>query len=125
MKESIANEIENVPEPYVIELLDFIRFLETKAVTQKMELAVASESSLKKDWLKHEEEETWKELKLKDIDIPRKLIHIKGAKGRKDMYTMLSDLVMETLRDYQKSKNYFGIKAQRRQKYILMLVIGI
>ncbi len=58
-----------------IELLDFIRFLETKAVTQKMELAIASESSLKSDWLKHEEKEAWKELKLKDIDIQRKLIH--------------------------------------------------
>ena len=76
MKELIANEIENVPEPYLIELLDFIRFLETKAVTQKMELAIASVSSLKSDWLKPEEEEAWKELKLKDIVIQRKLIHI-------------------------------------------------
>jgi len=59
-------------------------------------------------------------LKLKDIDIPRKLIHIRGAKGRKDMYTMLSDPTMETLRDYQKSKNYFGIKFQKPLKYILM-----
>lgn len=31
-----------------IEILDFIRFLETKAVAQKMELVIASESSLKK-----------------------------------------------------------------------------
>ena len=85
-----------------------------------MELAIASVSSLKKDWLKPEEEEAWKELKLKDIDIQRKLIHIKGAKGRKDRYTMLSDLAMETLRDYQKSKNYFGIKVQKPLKYILM-----
>nr|QNO56066.1 hypothetical protein GIJIEOGM_00007 [Methanosarcinales archaeon ANME-1 ERB7] len=117
MKESIAKEIENVPELYLIELLDFIRFLETKAVTQKMELAVASVSSLKKDWLKPEEEEAWKELKLKNIDILRKLIHIKGAKGRKDRYTMLSDLAMETFSEYQESKNYFGIKVQKPLKY--------
>jgi hypothetical protein len=120
VKESIAKELENVPEPYLIELLDFIRFLETKAVTQKMELAVANVSSLKSDWLKHEEEEAWKELKLKDLDIQRKLIHIKGAKGRKDRYRMLSDVAIETLRDYQKSKNYFGIKVQKPLKYILM-----
>jgi hypothetical protein len=81
VKELIAKEIENAPEPYLTEILDFIRFLETKAVTQKMKLAIASVSSLKSDWLKHEEEEAWKDLKLKDIDIQRKLIHIRGAKG--------------------------------------------
>ena len=62
VKELIAEEIENVPEPYLRELLDFIRFLETKAVAQKMDLALASESSLKKDWLKPEEDEAWKDL---------------------------------------------------------------
>jgi hypothetical protein len=62
VKELIANELENAPEPYLIELLDFIRFLETKAVEQKMELAIASESSLKKDWLKSEEDDAWKDL---------------------------------------------------------------
>ncbi len=62
VKELIAEEIEKVPEPYLMELLDFIRFLETKAVAQKMDLAIASESSLKKDWLKPEEDEAWKDL---------------------------------------------------------------
>ena len=62
VKELIFKEIENVPESYLIEILDFIRFLETKAVEQKMELAIASESSLKKDWLKSEEDEAWKDL---------------------------------------------------------------
>jgi hypothetical protein len=61
-KELIFKEIENVPEPYLIEILDFIRFLKLKAVEQKMELAIASESSLKKDWLKSEEDEVWKDL---------------------------------------------------------------
>ena len=32
MKELIAKEIESVPEPYLMEILDFIRFLETKAL---------------------------------------------------------------------------------------------
>lgn len=61
-KELIAKEIENIPEPYLIEILDFIRFLKMKALEQKMELALASEVSLKKDWLKPEEEEAWKDL---------------------------------------------------------------
>ena len=62
VKELIANELENVPEPYHIEVLDFIRFLETKALEQKRELALASEASLKRDWLKREEDEAWKDL---------------------------------------------------------------
>lgn len=39
-------------------------------------------------------------LKLEDIDVERKLVHIKGAKGRKDRYTILSDTAMENLRIY-------------------------
>ena len=62
VKELIFREIENVPEPYLTEILDFIRFLETKDLEQKMELAIASESSLKKDWLKSKEDEAWKDL---------------------------------------------------------------
>jgi len=41
-------------------------------------------------------------LKLEDIDVERKLIHIRGAKGRKDRYTILSDTAMETLNEYLK-----------------------
>ena len=33
-------------------------------------------------------------LKPEDIDAERKLIHIKGAKGRKDRYTILSDIAL-------------------------------
>ncbi|MGB3459723.1 MAG: tyrosine-type recombinase/integrase [Halobacteriota archaeon] len=42
-------------------------------------------------------------MKLKDIAIPRKLIHIRGAKGRKDRYTMLSDVAIESLCLYLKT----------------------
>lgn len=62
VKELIAREIENVPEPYLMDILNFIRFLETRALEEKMELALASESSLKKDWLKPDEDEEWKDL---------------------------------------------------------------
>jgi len=37
-----------------------------------------------------------------DIDNKRKLIHIKGAKGRKDRYTLLADSALDTLRNYWK-----------------------
>ncbi|MEA2054966.1 MAG: site-specific tyrosine recombinase/integron integrase [Candidatus Thermoplasmatota archaeon] len=40
-------------------------------------------------------------LKPGDIDVERKLIRIKEAKGRKDRYTILSDVAMETLKEYQ------------------------
>ncbi len=61
-KEVILNEIEKVPKPLLGELLDFIKFLESKVVQQKMETAVMSESTLEKDWLKPEEDEAWKDL---------------------------------------------------------------
>jgi integrase/recombinase XerD len=41
-------------------------------------------------------------LKVEDVDSERMLIHIKQAKGRKDRYTMLSEVALETLRSYAK-----------------------
>jgi len=41
-------------------------------------------------------------LKPEDIDAERKLIHIRSAKGRKDRYTMLSDVALETIKRYLK-----------------------
>jgi len=57
-----VREIEQVPELFLDELWDFIQFLKTKMVREKIEIAVASESSLKKDWLKPEEDEAWQDL---------------------------------------------------------------
>lgn len=39
-------------------------------------------------------------LRPEDIDSQRKLIHVKGAKGRKDRYTLLSDAALKTLNLY-------------------------
>lgn len=39
-------------------------------------------------------------LKIEDIDSERMLIHIKQGKGRKDRYTMLSQVALKILRDY-------------------------
>ena len=40
-------------------------------------------------------------LRIEDIDVQRKLVYVRDAKRRKDRYTILSDVAMETLREYQ------------------------
>jgi len=61
-REVIIKEIEKLPEPVLNEILNFIRFLKSKKSKQVMETAIASESSLGKDWLKPEEDEAWQDL---------------------------------------------------------------
>ena len=39
-----------------------------------------------------------------DIDANRKLIHIRASKGRKDRYTLLSNVALQTLREYGKKE---------------------
>jgi len=58
--EIISNEIQQVPESFLDEILDFVHFLQSK--TGKQETAIASESSLGKDWLRSEEDEAWQDL---------------------------------------------------------------
>lgn len=61
-KEILIQEIDEVPESYLDELLDFVHFLKSKIVREKLDTAIASESSLKKDWLLPEEDEAWQSL---------------------------------------------------------------
>ncbi len=59
------------------------------------------------------------ELKKIDIDSERMLIHIRGAKGKKDRYTILSEKVLKLLREYYiayKPKEYL-FEGQRGGKY--------
>jgi hypothetical protein len=58
----IAKEISQVPEPLLEEVLDFVRFLKNKCVRDQIETSLLSESALKKDWLKAEEDEAWQDL---------------------------------------------------------------
>ena len=58
--EVISNELQQIPESFLDEILDFVYFLQLKAT--KQETTIASESSLKKDWLRPEEDEAWKDL---------------------------------------------------------------
>jgi Protein of unknown function (DUF2281) len=61
-KDQLIAEIDALPEPLVQEVLDFVGFLRTKLAGDSTELAAASESSLKKDWLRPEEEAAWQDL---------------------------------------------------------------
>jgi len=61
-KELLSSELEEIPEPLLDEVLDFVRFLKTKIAKERLDIALASESSLRKDWLKPEEDEAWKSL---------------------------------------------------------------
>ncbi|MBI5741330.1 MAG: DUF2281 domain-containing protein [Nitrospirae bacterium] len=61
-KEILINEIEQVPESYLDEVLDFVHFLKTRIIREKMDTAIAGESSLRKDWLLPEEDDAWQGL---------------------------------------------------------------
>ena len=43
-------------------------------------------------------------LRPEGIDSNRKLIHIRASKGRKDRYTLLSNVAFQTLREYWKKE---------------------
>ena len=60
--EIIKSEVEKLPEPLLDEVLDFVHFLKGKIISTQMATAFASESSLKKDWLRPEEDEAWQNL---------------------------------------------------------------
>jgi len=62
-KKLLLNEINRIPEPLIDEALDFIRFLKSKIKNKKqMYTAILSTTSLKKDWLKSEEDKAWENL---------------------------------------------------------------
>ncbi|TAK07203.1 DUF2281 domain-containing protein [bacterium] len=61
-KEEILNAIEQVPEASLEAVLEFVRLLKTRNMRDKLDISVASESSLKKDWLRNEDDEAWRDL---------------------------------------------------------------
>ncbi len=61
-KELLIDEINQVPDSFLDEVLDFVHFLKTKIIKERLDTAIASESSLKKDWLKPEEDDAWQSL---------------------------------------------------------------
>ena len=61
-KELLINELEQVPEHLLDEVLDFVHFLKTKSTRERIDTAIASESSLRKDWMRPEEDKAWQDL---------------------------------------------------------------
>lgn len=61
-KEMLIRELEDLPEVSLQEVLDFVKFLKVKASRELLETALLSESALRKDWLRPEEDEAWQSL---------------------------------------------------------------
>ncbi len=61
-KKMLVDEIEEIPEPLLSEVLDFVHFLKTKTVREKMDNTLVSQSCLGKDWLRPDEDEAWQNL---------------------------------------------------------------
>lgn len=56
-------------------------------------------------------------LKWKDIDFDREIIHLKLAKGKKDRIVMLSNKVKDSLKDLDINKEGYVFKTNRNKKY--------
>ena len=61
-KEEVLNEIEQVPEASLEAVLEFVRLLKMRNMRDKLDISIASESSLRKDWFSEEEDEAWRNL---------------------------------------------------------------
>jgi hypothetical protein len=62
IREQAIQEIQTAPEELVREVLDFLRFLATRARAERPETALASQATLAKDWAEPEEDEAWRSL---------------------------------------------------------------
>jgi hypothetical protein len=63
-KEKIQHYLEKLPDTYLVEVIEYLRFLEFKnknKITDRSSMLL-SEQSLSKDWLTTEENEAWKHL---------------------------------------------------------------
>lgn len=63
-KKKIHEYLEHLPDKYVGEILEYLRFIEFKSKNEKADVSsmLLSERSLAKDWLTPEEDEAWKHL---------------------------------------------------------------
>ena len=61
-KEMLIRELEDLPEVSLQQVSDFVRLLKSKATKEHLKNAVLSESALRKDWLRPEEDEAWQSL---------------------------------------------------------------
>jgi hypothetical protein len=61
-REAIQRELEQAPETVLAEALVYIRLLRSMREKGIADTMLASEASLKKDWLRPEEEAAWQSL---------------------------------------------------------------
>jgi hypothetical protein len=61
-RDVLLTEIQKAPEPLLDEILGFVRLLKRAPLEESLELAFATETVLKKDWLRPEEDEAWRDL---------------------------------------------------------------
>lgn len=61
-REALLKELEQIPDPILVEILNYARFLKAKAAQEKFSTAYMSESILVKDWLRPEEDDAWNDL---------------------------------------------------------------
>ena len=61
-KDQIIEELDKFPDKLVDEIFDYVKYLKEKLITENTETAIMSESSLKKDWFRLEEDEAWQNL---------------------------------------------------------------
>ena len=60
--DQIIDELNQFPEKLLEEIYEYIKYLKAKLIKDNMETAILSESSLKKDWSRPEEDEAWQNL---------------------------------------------------------------
>lgn len=61
-KEILIKEVKKLSDETLDEVLDFVRFQQMKTFSEKSATYGGSESSLKKDWSKPEEDKAWRDL---------------------------------------------------------------
>ena len=61
-KQQIIQSIENVPEPILTKILNFIELVKSQEQSEVTDSLLLSESTLAKDWLTKEEEQAWQDL---------------------------------------------------------------
>ncbi|WP_107669787.1 DUF2281 domain-containing protein [Cyanothece sp. BG0011] len=61
-KESLLEEIEEIPEAFVPEVLKFIEYLKYKHQQEMLQTTLLSQSKLAKDWSTPSEDEAWQNL---------------------------------------------------------------
>lgn len=61
-KQVFLDEIKQAPDNLFQEVFDFYQFLKVKSNRKISNILIASESSLKKDWLNDDEDKAWQDL---------------------------------------------------------------